>query len=85
MIDLSIGIAGGALALVGPVIPIMYPSLSKRWAYGIGIAGAALLVIAVVVAFLPAPTSRAAPEIVAPNNHGVVTDHQSGGRNTTGP
>jgi hypothetical protein len=82
VIDRAIGIAGLAFAVVSPVLPIMFPNIGRRWAWGGFIVGVSLMGIAVGILFVPvnAQTSGGGG-VTAPGNSGIITQGQSGGTN----
>src|SRR5579859_1461390 len=81
MIDRAIGIAGLALAIVAPVLPTLFPRISKRCAWAGCVFGIMLLAIAGGTLLLLSGDAQPASSIVAPGNSGIITQGQTGGTN----
>lgn len=86
MTDVAIGTAGLSLTLLGWGLTIMAPNLSKKWGAAAVGGGLILLVIAAVMFCLPSGV-HTPPHggLTASNNHGIVTQGQTGGVNIARP
>ena len=82
MIDRSLTVAGLGLAVISPVLGIMFPDMSKRVAWIGFIVGLLLLGAAGGLLLIPVDAQSPAGGIVAPNNAGIITNGQTGGNNT---